>query len=162
MFDVGILDALGTLPMLHWPKRARHDVYQPEPIVVDSDDYYDEEPHAFHTFDWTLEQRTPAHANGYPSYQSMPRASSLPTSNIMHLVERYSRQPDIAAPISTRQSRVRFPVSTLSPPPMPLSLPLPKPTSSLAHGPSQQRSESRKTMPMPYTTSVGLKQNEFQ
>ena len=148
--------ALGTLPMSHWSKRPRHDTYQPEPIVMDSDDYHDEEPHSFHTFDWTIEQRTPAHVNGY-SQQPMPRAANIPSSNIMHLLEHYARQPDNVLPLPMHQPRVRFPVS---PPPMPLSLPLPKPTSSLAHVPSQRRSESRKPMSMLYTSSVSLEHKQ--
>jgi hypothetical protein len=145
--------AFGTSPMSHWLRRPRHDTYQPEPIVMDSD----EEPHSFQTFDWTIEQRTPAHVNGY-SHQPIPRASTMPSSNIMHLLEQYARQPDNLLPMPMYQPRFRFPAS---PPPMPLSLPLPRPTSSLAHVSSQQRSESRKTMPIPYASSVSLGRKKF-
>ena len=181
--------------VFNWPKRQRNDDFHrqssqttmdsepdPEPILLDPDEYIIEEPdtaHSFCSFDWTIQPRTPP-----PPLPPPPRLPSLPnrmySSSIqtpsrissMNAIYATKRHPDKLDRVSSNTNshdrhvqQIRNPISVPVPPATPphtsrssmvvLPLPPPKPTASFAQ-PNTRRGRPTKNSRVPFPQDVRL------
>lgn len=184
--------------VFNWPKRQRNDDFHrqssqttmdseldPEPILLDPDEYIIEEPdttHSFCSFDWTIQPRTPPPPLlPPPPIPSLParmysspiqKPSRIPSTPSMNVSFATKRHPDKLDPMPSnnnshdrhvQQSRnpISVPVPSATPPhasrsSMPvLPLPLPRPTASFAQ-PNTRRGRPIKNSRVSYPQDVRL------
>lgn len=138
---------------VQWPKRNRIDPFdqrlaayshepgsEPEPIILDPDDYVIEEPdtHSFRAFDWTIEPRRisiPVRPKPiFPGTTIVDAPMSL-ANTVHHATDRAERV--FRSPMNNTTGNGRLPQRKLfngpatQPPASPLPLPLPTPTTLL-------------------------------
>ncbi|CAF1104089.1 unnamed protein product [Rotaria sordida] len=165
--------------IVNWSKRQRNDHYQqqtsrnfidtdpdPEPILLDPDEYIIEEPDppTFCSFDWTIQPPPPPLlptkiSSNHP-IQTVSRGSTISNSNMNHIVQRSIDKLDNTNSnhqfIQQQQQQQRKPIAipVQQQPSLALvSLPLPKPTTSFFRA-NVQRGRPVKNSRISYTQST--------
>ncbi|CAF4282687.1 unnamed protein product [Rotaria sp. Silwood2] len=160
--------------IVNWSKRQRNDHYQqqtsrnfidsdpdPEPILLDPDEYIIEEPDppAFCSFDWSIQPPPPPLlstkiSSNHP-IQTVSRSSTVSTSNKNNIVQRSIDKSDSTNSNNQFIQQQRKPIAIpVQQPSLALSsLPLPKPTTSFFR-PNVQRGRPVKNSRISYTKST--------